>query len=531
MELHSYILPCYTKASLTNRVMLLEYLYTMFIETIQAGILPCSIVLFGLWAFRIVYNIYFHPLAKIPGPWIAAITDIPYCWWLLGGRQPFDMLKLHNKYGPAVRIAPNEVSFNTAQAWKDIYTHGPGRQVFIKGKFYDGACFGAEGLQRGISTIASERRPEVHKQMKSQWASAFSERAIVEQEELIAISADKLIRQVGVRGSKEEGFDLPTLFEAMTFDVMGDLAFGQPFGALDMETRHPWISAAIGTLMMSIIIDVLNHYPTIARGLVMLMHGKFKKAVEDMKTNERLVYNLVKKRIEAKTDRKDFLTRVIQERDPNDVSDKQIAAHSSDMVIAGSDTTATGLSSIVYFLLQNPSSLAKLKAEVRDTFDQYSQITYSSTIKMKYLRAVIQEGLRILPPVSVPLPRDVPDGGAVVDGQFLPGGTHVGANPLATSLSSANFHDPFSWKPERWIDPDCKDNLESFLPFSLGPRVCIGRNVAWLELHVTIAKLFWVYDLELADPSIDWHRDVRMFSLWKMPKLMIRAKNRGVKIE
>lgn len=55
--------------------------------------------------------------------------------------------------------------------------------------------------------------------------------------------------------------------------------------------------------------------------------------------------------------------------------------------------------------------------------------------------------------------------------------------------------------------------------------------MAWLELHVTIAKLFWVYDLELADPSIDWHRDVRMFSLWKMPKLMIRAKNRGVKIE
>lgn len=52
--------------------------------------------------------------------------------------------------------------------------------------------------------------------------------------------------------------------------------------------------------MMSIIIDVLNHYPTIARGLVMLMHGKFKKAVEDMKTNERLVYNLVKKYVSQK---------------------------------------------------------------------------------------------------------------------------------------------------------------------------------------------------------------------------------------
>ncbi|KAI1088434.1 benzoate 4-monooxygenase cytochrome P450 [Rostrohypoxylon terebratum] len=503
----------------------------MFIETIRAGILPCFLMLVGLWASRIIYNLYFHPLAKIPGPWIAAITDAPYCWWLLGGRQPFKMLELHNKYGPAVRIAPNEISFNTAQAWKDIYTHGHGRPIFVKGKFYDGACFAVEEFQRGISTIASERRPEVHKQMKSQWASAFSERAIVEQEELIAVSADKLIRQVGTKGSKEEGFDIPTLFEAMTFDVMGDLAFGKPFGALDMETRHPQVSAAIGTLMMAIIIDVLNHYPTIAKGLVMLMHGKLKKIMEDVKMNEKLVYDLVKKRIETKTDRKDFLTRVIQERDPNAVSDKQIAAHSSDMVIAGSDTTATGLSSIVYFLLKNPSSLEKLKAEIRDTFDRYSQITYSSTMKMKYLRAVIQEGLRILPPVSVALPRDVPDEGAVVDGLFLPGGTHVGANPVATFLSSTNFHDPFSWKPERWIDPDSRDNLESCLPFSLGPRVCIGRNVASLELHVTIAKLFWVYDLELANPSIDWHRDVRMASLWKMPKLMIRAKNRGVKIE
>ncbi|KAI0890402.1 benzoate 4-monooxygenase cytochrome P450 [Annulohypoxylon maeteangense] len=482
----------------------------MSTEYIQAGILPFSLLLIGLWTSRIVYNLYFHPLSKIPGPWIAAITDVPYC--------------------PIIRIAPNEVAFNTAQAWRDIHTHRSGRQVFWKGKFYDGACFTAQEFNRGLSTIVSERRPEVHKQMRSSWASAFSERAIVEQEGLIATSADKFIRQVGIRGSREGGFDLAPLFEAMTFDVMGDLAFGKAFGALDMETRHPWVAAAIGSLMMAVLVDVLNHYPTLARGVVLLLNGKFKKALSDMRTNEKFVYETVKKRIETKTDRKDFLTRIVQERDPNVISDRQISAHSSDIVIAGSDTTAAGLSAIVYFLLSNPASLAKLKAEIRDTFEDYSQITYSSTISMKYLRAVIQEGLRISPPVSFPLPRDVPSGGETVDGHFLPGGVHVAVNTFATALSSANFHDPWSFKPERWIDPNNNDVLDSSQPFSLGPRVCIGRNVAWLELHVTLAKLFWVYDLELVDPTLDWHKEIRMVSLWKVPKLMIRARNRGVNI-
>ncbi|KAI1461998.1 benzoate 4-monooxygenase cytochrome P450 [Annulohypoxylon moriforme] len=495
----------------------------MFTESIQAGILPFSMV--------IIYNLFFHPLSKIPGPWIAAITDVPYCWWLVGGRQPYKMLELHDKYGPVIRIAPNEVSFNTAQSWKDIHSHRSGRQAFCKGKFYDGACFATEEFNRGLSTIVSERKPDVHKQMRSLWASAFSERAIVEQEELIAKSADKFIRQVGVRGSREEGFDIGRYFEAMTFDVMGDLAFGKPFGALDMETRHPWISAAIGSLMMAVLVDVLNHYPTLARGVVVLLSGKFQQALTDMRTNEKFVHDTVTKRIHTKTDRKDFLTRIVEERDPNVVPDRQIVAHASDIVIAGSDTTAAGLSAIVYYLLQNPSSLDKLKAEIRDTFEDYSQITYSSTVSMKYLRAVIQEGLRLFPPVSFPLPRDVPSGGATVDGQFLPGGVHVTVNTLATSLSSKNFHDPWSWKPERWIDPDNNDVLDSSQPFSLGPRVCIGRNVAWLELHVTLAKLFWVYDLELVDPTLDWHKEVRLISLWKIPELMIRATNRGVKIE
>ncbi|OTA69378.1 benzoate 4-monooxygenase cytochrome P450 [Hypoxylon sp. EC38] len=473
------------------------------------------------------YNLFFHPLSKIPGPWLASISDIPYCWWLLGGRQPYKVLELHNKYGPTVRIAPNEVSFNTAQSWKDIYGHRAGHQVFLKGTFYEGGSFSIGG----ITSIISERRPEVHKGMRNQLSSAFSESAVADQEEIVAASVDKLVRKVGVRGSAEKGVDLTILFERMTFDITGDLAFGESFGALDNEKQHPWISTASGSLMLAPLIDAFSHYPTLARVFAVLMHRQFKKALADVKDNEKFSYEAVKRRRERETSRRDFLTRILQEKAIKGVSDRQIAAHASDLVIAGSDTTATALAAIVYHLLRNPSSLAKLTAEVRGSFERYSDITYSSTTSMQYLHAVILEGLRIFPPVPFALPRIVPQGGDTVDCHFLPGGATVYTNPLATCLSSTNFQDPWLFRPERWIDLSNSDIRDSSQPFSTGSRSCLGRALAWLELQTTLTKLIWVYDLQLIEPDLDWHGSCRMVSLWKKPALMVRAKNRGVEVE
>ncbi|KAI0843117.1 benzoate 4-monooxygenase cytochrome P450 [Hypoxylon sp. FL0890] len=499
---------------------------TMFTELLQVGISLFLLLLVGRWIFQIVYNLFFHPLSKIPGPWFAAISDIPYCWWLLGGRHPYKVLELHNKYGHAVRLAPNEVSFNTSQSWKDIYGHRAGHQVFVKGTFYQGGSFSLGG----ITSIISERRPEVHKEMRNLLASSFSERAVGEQEKIVAASVDKLVRLVGVRGSGVNGIDLTPLFQSMTFDITGNLAFGESFGALDNDVQHPWISTATGALQLAPLIDAFNHYPTIARFFAVLMHREFKKALSDVKANEDFSYEAVQRRRARETDRKDFLTRILQERDEKLASDRQIAAHASDLVIAGSDTAATALAAIIYFLLQNPYTLEKLTAEVRGSFKRYSDITYSSTTPLQYLHAIILEGMRIYPPVPFALPRIVPEGGDIVDGCFLPGGATVYTNPVATCLSSTNFQDPWSFKPERWIEPS-NDIGDSSQPFSLGPRTCLGRALAWLELQTTLAKLIWVYDLQLVDPNLDWHGESRMISLWKKPALMIRATNRGVEIE
>ncbi len=116
------------------------------------------------------------------------------------------------------------------------------------------------------------------------------------------------------------------------------------------------------------------------------------------------------------------MTRILESRDPKEVSDIALAAHASDFVLAGSETTATALSCITYYLLHTPHALKTLQQEIRTSFKSYDDINAASTAPLKYLHDVILEGLRIYPPLPFALPRVVPDGGDTVDGHFLPGG-------------------------------------------------------------------------------------------------------------
>lgn len=90
--------------------------------------------------------------------------------------------------------------------------------------------------------------------------------------------------------------------------------------------------------------------------------------------------------------------------------------------IAGSETTATTLSSIVYHILRDPVILRKLQAEIHNAFESYDDITIASASHLKYLHAVALEAMRLYPPVPTSAPRIVPAGGDTVDGHFVPAG-------------------------------------------------------------------------------------------------------------
>ena len=116
------------------------------------------------------------------------------------------------------------------------------------------------------------------------------------------------------------------------------------------------------------------------------------------------------------------MTQILENRDPHEVSDIQIAAHASDFVLAGSETTSTALSCITFYTLRDPQISRRLQEEIRTSFKFYGEINAQSTARLKYLQAVIVEGLRIYPPLPFALPRVVPEGGSIIDGRFVPAG-------------------------------------------------------------------------------------------------------------
>lgn len=134
--------------------------------------------------------------------------------------------KVHICLGPIVRTAPNELSFNTAQSWKDIYDFRQGHLTFIKSEFYDGGSFADR-----CGSIVSERDPQVHGIMRKYLSHAFSARSLTEQESLIAKSVDAFIRRIGEDGAKD--IDIVMAFTLMSFDIIGDLGFGETFQGIE----------------------------------------------------------------------------------------------------------------------------------------------------------------------------------------------------------------------------------------------------------------------------------------------------------
>jgi hypothetical protein len=177
-----------------------------------------------------------HPLHHFPGPRLAAWSNIPYCYWLIGGRQPFILLELHEKYGPVVRVAPNELSFNTATSWKDIYGYRPGHMAFVKSKFYDGGPF----VKRfGTRSLVNTQDPTEHGKMRRYLSHAFSEKSLREQETLVAEEVDKLVEKLGEFGAAENGTNLQRWLNMGTFDIVGSLSFGKSFDALQNGRAGP----------------------------------------------------------------------------------------------------------------------------------------------------------------------------------------------------------------------------------------------------------------------------------------------------
>lgn len=172
--------------------------------------------------------------------------------------------------------------------------------------------------------------------------------------------------------------------------------------------------------------------------------------------------------------------------------------------IAG-DTIKTSLSATFFYLSRNAGAYRKLADEIRSTFKNGSEINGQGIIGCQYLHACIDEALRMSPPAPGVLWREqaheTRDQPLVIDGHPIPKGTIIGVNTYSLHHNEYYFPDSFTYRPERWLEemePEAEKRMrEAFIPFSVGPRGCAGKSMAYLETSMVIAKALWYFDFEI----------------------------------
>ncbi|KAL0933427.1 cytochrome p450 [Colletotrichum truncatum] len=472
-----------------------------------------------------IYNLFLHPLRNYPGPLLLRATRLGFGYKLIGGTLPFDVLELHKKYGDVVRVAPNELSFNNVDAWKDIMGH---RSHDVP-EFKKDQMFYRPTATIPSSIVSSNGRD--HAVLRRQLSHGFSERGLREQQPLVMKYIDLFIRRLHENCTDQKLVDLLAWYNFTTFDIIGDLAFGEPFGCLEKSDYHPWIRSIFTSARLGTIVQTASHYPFLKKVLFNLLATKSAKQTRGRNFN--MAKEKLQRRIElgGKEGRPDLIEGLLKKRDELNLSFAQIAANSNTLVIGGSETTATLLSGATYYLLTHKEILSKLTDEVRSAFKSEEEINIISVGKLSYMLACLDETLRMYPPVAMGLPRVTPREGAVVCGRYVPGNaykplwqTTVAIHQWAIHHNEAYFKHPFGFHPERFLgDPEfASDNRDAFQPFHVGARNCLGRNLAYVEMRLILARLVWNFDLELAEESRGWVERQKVFILWDKGPLKVR---------
>lgn len=350
---------------------------------------------------------------------MSAFTRLPHLIAIRNGKLPQYVSRLHEEYGDVVRISPDELSFLDMHAWRDIYGHGSKEgKGSAPPKFWNRY----NKSVNGTPSLASMESPTEHARIRKIFTPAFSDRALVQQATLFLKYTDKLVDILRSGGEDGAIFDLVRLYNFTTFDVMGDLTFGEPLHMLDNGEYDPWVPVIFKNVKEGVKLSLIyNYYPLVAKFFRTFLHKKLAKMAHEhfSYSTERVTKRLEKGRVSEGVDLWDLLLK--QEDKGNTVlSRKDMDSNASLFMVAGTETTATLLSGLTYLLLKHPESMKKLVHEVRGAIKSSDSITMEAIAALPYLNACIKEALRIYPPLPVGMPHKTPADGSTICGHYVP---------------------------------------------------------------------------------------------------------------
>lgn len=333
------------------------------------------------------------------------------------GRILTEIQTLHMKYGDIIRIGPDSVCFNNSIAWVDIYANKPGQPLFPKDPLRHTRELWINGAP-DVFTAEDTDHPRLRRLMNP----AFSSKALREQEPLVQRTVAMLITKLGEQcraGIEQNGVvDMNEWLNWTTFDLIGELAFGESFDCLQGGGYHPWVALICGSVKAVSILGSIKQWPWIDACWQFLI-GPF--WVRAMRHFHKLVIEKVDRRLSITAERTDFLHAILNHKDSElPMTRDELYSNAALLVMAGTETSATTLTGTIYHLTRNPQILLALTQEIRTKFASEKNITFKAVSELPNLLAILHESMRMYPSVAVTNPRRIPKGGAFVAGKWLP---------------------------------------------------------------------------------------------------------------
>lgn len=480
-----------------------------------------AIVLLSLLVVRAAYKRYASPLRKYPGPFLASFSRLWKVMSTARGRTHLDHIKLHKKYGPVVRIAPNEVSVASPEAARTLLSAG---KRFFKTPFY-GVFPPPENPD-----IFTETREDVHAMKKRVANVPYSMAAMQQLSPFINDTIEVLFKKIDEHIDQHRGvFDLGAYLHYFAFDVLGEVAFSRSFGFL-AEGRD--VDNAIKTIDKSQTYNgIVGQVPELD---YLLRRNPLWQFVPWLSTKNALITRMALEEMAKRQPfdkdnagllrtgdgRRDLMASLIQGhlKDPERFREGDVFAVAHGAIFAGSDSTASTMQSFFWHILSAPAVYARLVTEIESavssgTIPPTGNISWSEAQNLPYLQACLKEAMRIRPAVGLNITRLTPPEGAELDGHRFPGGVSIAANGWVLHRDKEVFgEDADVFRPERWEEEEEAKRMERFMfQFGGGSHLCIGRNLALLEINKVVPRLLREYRFELAYPGRELKANASFF--------------------
>ncbi|KAI1108242.1 cytochrome P450 [Nemania sp. NC0429] len=462
-----------------------------------------ALVAYGL--SRIVFQLWFNPIANFPGPRLAAAIE--------------DAFK---KYGPVVRIAPNELAFFIPKAFTDIYSpHHKNLETFPKTDF--------QNRGKDLGGLIWEEDPHRHREVAKKLSPAFSSRSMRNMEPLVHEYMDYFVSTMKEMG--QNGVPLVQWTNWLAMDLSADLAWNEKMNQMRDMKSSVHLDVLLSFNKFATVLQVFKRFPLVRP--LQYLFAPFGK-VRLFSQMEAVTRKSVLRRIEERgsTPHEDYFDHILPP-DSETPTDKRELLHIGSVALqvmfAGWGPMGDLFYGMLVLLLEEPAAYEYLVEEIRGNFAEYSSITPATVADLPFTSACVHETLRLLPSNNTGLPRLSP--GAIVDGHYIPKGTHVQSCIWALARSPHYFHEPLRFQPQRWLPADhplyssvfAGDQLKSLYPFSLGPRMCLGREMAWMQGKLFLAKVLWTFDVEkIPGQKFDLEKTLLHFGFFDKPELQVR---------